>query len=145
MNEQVVSTLLTIFAMFGVAFLTAKLQRQATKDVLRHESEKLFEQLKIEFTHRKIEENRNKIRDASVSLLCETEPSKSSPANHDEVARLIQEIQVRLDLSIESHKAINDVTSKIGLFYRSMLQNGDEGEMRLLALHGKLVDQCRKL
>lgn len=120
--------------------------------VTRAERRKVLLQLDREALHRRQELVWLDLRRLFSDLLTATDPEIQILPDYRKVVRLINQIQLFLDVEKEEGRLVNDAVNKLGYavadYYRLPVEIGperDDGAQKIFAAHAKVAESARVL
>jgi hypothetical protein len=139
----VTAAYLTVFGMFGVAFLSAITQWLITKRILKEEYKRLSLQLNSEFNVQRHHKWESDLLDSLVQLLKVTDPDLSGGLNSSIIAEKVIRVQLLLDNTKPLQGQVNNLVNHLALTASGW--HGEIDKQQLLTLHAQVQDLAKKL
>ena len=115
MSETVLAALVGVGGAVLVAIVSVITQLCITKAVIKAERERISDQIRGEEISRLREKRIDSIRIAVSELLATSDPQSNRGVDYGRTCNLISQVQLLLDLRVQSEAALNGALKRIGL------------------------------
>ncbi len=136
----VVAAYITVGGMFCVGVATALVQWFVTRAILRSEHQRLHIQLQTDFRLRQMSQWQQEFVSTISELLAHTDPEVYPMPERKKVVPLILKTQLMLNLDMEAHRKVNQLTNELGL---AVTKWETRGLSEILGIHGRLLEASR--